>query len=279
LLLGLLCRQSDFASIARWAKRHWDKLRPALGCAPGRNAPHATTLARACELLSVSQFQHLLLRWLSSFLDPATFQTAAVDGKTSKQTNDADGDLLHILNVFVHDVKIALGQWAVGAGKETEPEVLKAHLAELFDRYPALQLLTGDALFAQRPLAQLILEHGRDYLVGLKDNQPDLSEAATTAFADETAKTAEAGTRAKKNGAVVTRRLWLDIETADYGRETLSYAGLRILARVDCEQRRAGVVESLETRYFAYSLEPATITPAELLELIRGHWQVEGVSP
>jgi DDE_Tnp_1-associated len=23
-LLGLLCRQSDFTSIARWAKQHWD---------------------------------------------------------------------------------------------------------------------------------------------------------------------------------------------------------------------------------------------------------------
>jgi hypothetical protein len=200
LLLGLLCRQSDFTSIARWARRHWDKLRPALGCAAGRAAPHATTLSRACDLLSVSQFQHLLLRWLASFLDPATFRAAAVDGKTSKQTNDADGDPLHILNVFIHDVKVCLGQWAVGDGKDTEPEVLKAHLGELFDRYPALQLLTGDAIFAQRPLARLITEQGRHYLVAIKDNQPDLHETARTAFAEATAQTADAGTREKKGG-------------------------------------------------------------------------------
>jgi hypothetical protein len=29
---------------------------------------------------------------------------------------------------------------------------LKNHLAELLAAYPALQLLTGDAIFAQRPL-------------------------------------------------------------------------------------------------------------------------------
>src|SRR5262245_42242951 len=82
MLLGLLCRQSDFTSIARWARRHWANLRTALGCARP-DAPHATTIARACEMLSVTQFQHLLLRWLASFLQPATFRAAAVDGKTS----------------------------------------------------------------------------------------------------------------------------------------------------------------------------------------------------
>jgi len=29
--LGLLCRQTDFATISRWAKAHWGALRPALG--------------------------------------------------------------------------------------------------------------------------------------------------------------------------------------------------------------------------------------------------------
>ena len=79
--------------------------------------------------------------------------------------------------------------------KATEPEVLKAHLGEWFAAYPALRLLTGDALFCQRPLARLIVEAGRDYLFAVKDNQPDLHEATQTAFADATAETADAGTR------------------------------------------------------------------------------------
>ncbi len=124
--------------------------------------------------------------------------TAAVDGKTSKQGHDADGDPLHVLNVFAHDARICLAPWAVGDGKETEPEVLKAHLGELFAAYPSLQLLTGDALFCQRPLARLIVAAGRDYLLAVKDNQPDLLEAAQTAFAEASPETADAGTREKK---------------------------------------------------------------------------------
>jgi DDE_Tnp_1-associated len=195
--LGLLCRQTDFATIARWAKAHWPALQPALGFTR-RYAPHATTLARVTALYSLTEFQNALCHWLASLLAREPVLTAAVDGKTSKQGHDADGDPIHVLNVFAHEARLCLAQWAVGDGKETEPEVLKAHLGELFAAYPSLHLLTGDALFCQRPLARLIVEAGRAYLFAVKDNQPDLLEAAQTAFADATPETADAGTREKK---------------------------------------------------------------------------------
>ena len=46
----------------------------------------------------------------------------------------------------------------------------------------SVSLLTGDALFCQRPLAGLIVQAGRDYLLAVKDNQPDLMEAMHAAF-------------------------------------------------------------------------------------------------
>ena len=187
--LGLLCRQADFAAIARWARQRWGALRGPLGFTR-RYAPHATTLSRIAARFSLDEFQAALCRWLAGL--PRGPAVAAVDGKTSKQAQDADGDPIHMLNVFAHDLGVCLASWPVGDGKETEPEVLKAHLAELFAAYPSLQVLTGDALFCQRPLARLIVGHGRDYLLAIKDNQPDLLEAARAAFVAETAETAAA---------------------------------------------------------------------------------------
>jgi hypothetical protein len=69
--------------------------------------------------------------------------------------------------------------------------------------------------------------------------------------------------------------LWCDAEAADYAREALSVPGLRLLLRVDSERRRAGVATARETRYFASSPDPAGVTPADLLALVRGHWSVE----
>lgn len=195
--LALLCRQTDFATMARWAKAHWTQLCEPLGFTR-RYSPHATTLTRATMRYSLAEFQDALCAWLAGLLSTLPDLTAAVDGKTSKQGHDADGDPIHVLNVFAHDVKVCLAQWAVGDGKETEPEVLKAHLSELFAAYPTLKLLTGDALFAQRPLAGLIVAAGRDYLFAVKDNQPDLAETIQTAFAAATPATAAAASREKK---------------------------------------------------------------------------------
>jgi hypothetical protein len=74
---------------------------------------------------------------------------------------------------------------------------------------------------------------------------------------------------------VVVRRPWCDAATADYAREALSFPGLRLLARVDSEVRPRGGRATIETRYFACSLGPADVTPARLLGLVRGHWEVE----
>lgn len=179
--LGLLCRQADFASIARWARRHWDELRDPLGFTR-RYAPHATTLGRAAARYSVAEFRAALADWLAAALAGGEL-VAAVDGKTSKQARDDAGRPLHVLNVFAHGAKPCLADWPVGDGKATEPGVLKAHLDELFAAYPGLRVLTGDALFCQRPLAGAIVAAGRDYVLAVKDNQPDLHEVARTALA------------------------------------------------------------------------------------------------
>jgi hypothetical protein len=124
-----------------------------------------------------------------------------VDGKTSKQGYDAQGDPIQMLNVFAQDIKACLGQWPLDGDKSTEPEVLKAHLCELFEKYPALRLITGDALFAQRNLAELIVASGHDYLFQIKANQPDILDAVQTCFAQAEARKPDAETHEKKGGA------------------------------------------------------------------------------
>jgi hypothetical protein len=115
--------------------------------------------------------------------DKTTEGVVAVDGKTAKQGIDDDGDPLHMLNVFVHDLQAVVGQWSTGAENTNEPTLLRRHLAEQLDAYPMLRLFTGDAIFAQRPLAELICGRGRDYLLQVKGNQGDTLDALENCFA------------------------------------------------------------------------------------------------
>jgi hypothetical protein len=198
VFLGLLGRQPDFASVARWARRHWSVLQSNFGLTY-RRGPHATTYSRAAALFSVEQFRTALARWPAGAMRAAP-EVAAVDGKTSQQADDADGDSIHVLDVFAHGADVCLADWPVGDGEDTEPEVLKAHPDELFAQWPSLRVLTGDAIFGRRPLARAIVAAGRDYVLAIRDDQPDLSETARTALAGATADPADATVREKSAG-------------------------------------------------------------------------------
>jgi hypothetical protein len=183
MLLGMLARIREMEVLVRWATIHWDRLHEPLGF--DRDAPPcATTISRTLAKCRVADFQEALAVWMQACVAEQTSDgVVAVDGKTAKPGLDEDGDPLHMLHVFVHDLQAVVGQWSTGAEKTNEPTILRRHLEELLDAYPMLRLFTGDAIFAQRPLAELICGHGRDYLLQVKGNQGDALDALENCFA------------------------------------------------------------------------------------------------
>jgi hypothetical protein len=183
-LLGMLARIREMEVLVRWATVNWARLREPLGF-DRDEPPCATTFSRTLAKCRGA---------------------VAVDGKTAKQAVDDDGDPLHMLNAFVHDLQAVVGQWSTGAEKTNEPTLLRRHLAELLDAYPMLRLITGDAIFAQRPLAELIASRGCDYLLQVKDNQGDTLDALVHCFAEAPQRPPAAQTTEKsKKGASAKR--------------------------------------------------------------------------
>jgi predicted transposase YbfD/YdcC len=70
--------------------------------------------------------------------------------------------------------------------------------------------------------------------------------------------------------------LWVNLDDAQYICERLDFTGCQIVLRVDREVRSSdGKVLLAESRYFATSLDPASVTSSELQSYVRDHWQVE----
>jgi hypothetical protein len=184
VLIGLIAQIPYISRIQRWSKKHWSTLRDPLNFK--RNSPpHATTLARALAKTSVADFQRAFAEFLKIILaDDHNFIAAAVDGKVAKQMKNADGDPILMLNIFAHNIKVTLLSYDVKGDKTNEPSCLKMHLEELFTMYPFLKLLTGDAIFAQRPLLEALQEYECDYLFQVKANQPEILDATKVCFAD-----------------------------------------------------------------------------------------------
>ena len=203
VFLGLLSRLAYVSHIQRWAKRYWRILREPLGF-KRKTPPVDTTITRILAKVPLKELQNAFAEFLNALLSEEYDElTAAVDGKKAKQSLDANGDPILLLNVFAHNVKVTLNQWSVNGDKTNEPGCLKAHLAELFEQYPMLKLLTGDAIFAQRPLMEVLKEHGRDYLFQLKANQGNAFEAVEHCFHDAPAKKPDAVNRSKKKGTLL----------------------------------------------------------------------------
>ena len=108
----------------------------------------------------------------------------------------------------MQDVRIAVGQWPVEADKSNEPGVLRRRLDELVAAWPALKLLTGDAIFAQCPLLEALSDRGVDYLFQIEANQPETQEALTHCFASAESRSPDARTVEKKGG-------WSTLQRAD----------------------------------------------------------------
>jgi hypothetical protein len=186
VLLGLLANVSTPAEIARWTKRHFKKLSQFLtfGVIKGKTrTPCDNTLTRVLKKLSLKDLQNAFAEFVNVILSD-TFIVAAVDGKTAKQTKDENGDPILMLNVFAQKLKLHLASWNVHGDKTNEPSCLKKHLEELFEMFPCLKLLTGDAIFAQRPLLLALQEYHCDYLFQVKDNQPKVHAKMKEIFKD-----------------------------------------------------------------------------------------------
>ena len=168
-LLGLVCGQTTMAHIALFARMHWPVLKEPLGFVRD-HPPHATTISRVLAGVPYEQLQGALTGWVAQVVAEQEF-SASVDGKWAKQSGDANGNPLIMVNVLAHDLKLCLAQWPASE-KRYEPGVLREQLAQLFEGYPGLRLLTMDALYAERDLCQAIVSYGRDYLVRIKGNQP-----------------------------------------------------------------------------------------------------------
>jgi len=104
----------------------------------------------------------------------------AIDGKTLRASKDGDGRAEHVLSAFCGGLQTILSHEA-SRGKGLEiPDALKllARL-DLRDR-----IVTGDAIFCQKAVAQAVVGAGGDYLLPIKNNQKTLRENIETAFAE-----------------------------------------------------------------------------------------------
>ncbi|OYV71780.1 MAG: hypothetical protein B7Z74_06610 [Deltaproteobacteria bacterium 21-66-5] len=144
---------------------------------------------------------------------------------------------------------------------------LVANFGEHFD------VVTGDAGLTARENAKLVIACSKDYMLGLKGNQPTLFEYAQSAFANQQC-SPRAVTIERGHGALYTRELWCHSVNGP-GQNEFDLPGARQLWCVRQTRVEDGKPPVIEWRYFVTSLPSTRIWYQYVLALVRLHWRIE----
>ncbi|MFM5962074.1 MAG: ISAs1 family transposase, partial [Dolichospermum sp.] len=175
ILLGFLVGQTTIENIAFYIETHWQAAAPLLGFTHA-HPPIAETYRNTLKRLPPDALSQLFTQWVQSLVSDQPI-VASIDGKAVRgcRTGENPRDVFMALNVFAQESQLALAQWRIEK-KEAEPTVFLAHLQELVEQFPSIELFMGDAFFSGRHLYEAIRGLNRHYLIRIKGNQPQLNK-------------------------------------------------------------------------------------------------------
>jgi len=274
----MLCGYRSSSAIAEWGRNYGAGMAHALGFT--HNTPGAATLHTVFRHVDRDEVEAKLGAWaegivISTPAAPAADKAAvALDGKTLRGSRKQGAPGGHLLSALSHHLGLTLAQQAVDAktNEITQVETVLRQLV-LKDR-----VLTMDTLLTQRHVAQTIVDAGGDYVMIVKDNQPQLRADIALVFTlpptgdhQETARTVDIG-----HGRIEQRTITTSEALVGYN-DWPGLAQVFELGRYVITQKTGK--ERTEVVYGVTSLRPERATPGRLLALVRGHWSIENKSP
>jgi len=263
--------------MAEWGRNYGTRIAQALGFTHA--TPCAATLHTIFRHVDRDEFETRLGAWADSVVGSlptapeAPEPAVALDGKTLRGAKKQGAPGTHLLSALAHQVGVTLAQHAVD-DKTNEITAAETLLEQLVLEG---RIVTMDALLTQRHVAQTIVDKGGDYVMIVKDNQPQLRADIELAFTlppigdrQDTVRTVDIG-----HGRIEQRNITTSAALVGYsdwpGLAQVFELGRHVLIQKTGEER-------VEVVYGVTSLRPARATPGRLLALVRGQWQIENQS-
>jgi predicted transposase YbfD/YdcC len=274
---AMLCGYRSYTAIAEWGRHYGEHLVQALGFT--HRSPCDATLHTVLRHVDREAVEAKLGAWAEALLgeEPpitAVAEAIAIDGKTLRGSQKQGAPGAHLLSALAHRIGLTLAQQAVDDKTNEIPVAL-----DLL-RHLVLEgrIVTMDALLTQRQIAQHIVAARGDYVMMVKENQPQLLDDIQTVFAlpplagerRTAAETLDLG-----HGRIEQR--WLQTSNVLLGHS--DWPGLAQVFRLERQViiKKTGEVRQ-ERVAGVTSLGPERADAAQLLALVRGQWHIENQS-
>lgn len=242
--------------------------------------PSRDCIRRLLIALKPEAFQRCFQTWIANALpvdEAASDRLVAIDGKTCRGSHDASADLgpLHIVSAWASEEGIALGQVATDA-KSNEitaiPQLLEQ--IELTDT-----IVTIDAMGCQKEICQAIVDGGGDFVLPVKDNQPNLRAFIADFFSEQIERDFEDlryrchETSDKSHGRLDERAYYLTRLPRDFPL-TAEWPWVKAIGYTVRLTTHADGTETSEVRHYICS---RYLSGKRFSEAVRDHWKIEAM--
>jgi predicted transposase YbfD/YdcC len=278
VVLAKLCGEDKPLGIAEWANHRQAELVKLLCLSRARMPSHHTIRRIMAQVVYQEEIERLVGEYNQAGEHGKVY---ALDGKAVRGMRKKDEDGNEYL-LSVYDVEQAKVMSQVEVGRK-ENEITKAPKALKMVEI-AQKVVTGDAMHTQRGLATQIVEAQGDYVLPVKENQPQLYKNIQTLFAPEYPKPGFGKIQTdfltaqkvnKGHGRIETRI----ITTSEMLNAYSTWPGLAQVYRLQrqFQWRRNGRCyrTSSEMEFGITSLTRQQASPLRLLDIRRTHWGIE----
>lgn len=273
LFCATLCGCLSFYEIADFGRYELDWLRKYFTYQQG--TPSHDTIRRVVNMIKPSELMALLLSLLDGLKDRPFEKTEkeqlAFDGKSVRgYYKSINNRLLHSVSAYATEKGLSLAQVVTHNEQGKEEGELQAaeKLVELLDLSD--KVITGDAGFCNRKLAENLVNHGADYVLQLKRNQPNMYKAVEEAF--EKCTPVSTHIDESSGHGRIEKRVCQTLCGADCVGVPL-FTGQKSIVRVTSYRQEKDKSMTCEYRYHISSIDESE---AQIFsKLIRNHWLIE----
>jgi len=275
VICAVICGADDWTEVEAFCNAKLVWFRTFLDLPHG--IPSHDTFGRVFARLDPAQFEACFLHWIQALAELLPAEVVAVDGKELRRSLDrtAGKPAICLVSAWASEQHLVLGQVKVD---EKSNEITA--IPDLLDVLSLEgRVVTIDAAGCQTAIAQKVIEKGGDYVLALKDNQPNLAADVALLFQDmhqsrpQDAQANQVQSTEKGHGRIETRTCTTIVDPALLAplRRSDEWARLESLIEIRAQRQMDGETTT-KVRYYLSSLDG---NAAEALRVTRTHWSIE----
>lgn len=268
-MAAVVCGAEGWEEIEDFGYSREEWLRQYLPFANG--IPGHDTIAHAMSRLDPEALQASFVAWMQDVMTMTDRTVVAVDGKTFRRSfkNGDRRSAIHMVNAWASANNMVLGQLKVDGKGTAIPELLSILAIKGC-------IITIDAMGCQTKIAEKIISGKADYVIGLKENQPELSRGTRELFnlapAELDLEEVSYQETTKDHGRIETR-VCRQLETnKQWLPESERWPGLKSVIEIKATREVIGGGITEERRYYINSLKH---NAQQAFNAVKTHWAVE----